>query len=181
MSSPPIFTPNPFIGQAYRTLSLTYYRTPLSSKGARLFSGRFNRLGVSALYLSLEQETALAEYHRLGPKRPCVLITAELTVRNLIDLTGDLSGLGSDWQDWDCDWEVARDRYSAGDTAADCASWRCGDHAIAANCAGVVFPSRQRTGGLNLALFTEDSPGGSLEVTLIDPNNEIMGANPVTL
>jgi hypothetical protein len=30
-------------------------------------------------------------------------------------------------------------------------------------------------------LFVEDCPGGSLDVKLVDPNKEIMAANPVSL
>lgn len=179
LADAPIFSPNPMVGSAYRALSLRYYRTPFSAKGARLYAGRFNRVGTSALYLAFEQETALSEYHRTGPKRPCVIVTALIEASNLIDLTGDLSALSSDWREWHCDWEAARDALAGGNTTADCPSWRCGDLAIAANCAGIVFPSYQHSGGRNVVLFEEDCPGGSLKVSLVDPLREILGANPI--
>jgi RES domain-containing protein len=169
-----------FSGTAYRVLALAYYRTAFSPKGARLYAGRFNRPGISALYVALEPDTAFAEYHRGNDPRPSVMVAARVAATNVIDLCGDLSALATDWQQWDSDWESARDDAIAG-KPADCSSWRCGDEAIARHCTGIIFPSRQRPAGRNLALFLEDATSGALNVQLIDPKGEILAANPPKL
>jgi RES domain-containing protein len=55
------------LGQAeplacYRVISPAYAGTPLSGMGAARRGGRFNRPGQEALYLAMDEATALAEY-----------------------------------------------------------------------------------------------------------------------
>jgi RES domain-containing protein len=175
-----VFVCTSFSGLGHRILAVKYYRTAFSPKGSRLKAGRFNRTGFRAVYLALDLETAFAEYHRGGLPRPAVMVAAQIEADNIIDICGDLSALPPDWQDWQCDWEIARDEYEAG-RPADCSSWRCGDDAIARGCCGIMFPSAQRPGGRNLALFPEDATAGSLTLSIIDPNREILGAHPPRL
>jgi RES domain-containing protein len=42
----------------HRASSLQYHKKAISPAGARFAAGRFNRKGVSALYVSTEPETA---------------------------------------------------------------------------------------------------------------------------
>lgn len=157
-------------------MSLKYYPTASSPKGARLNGGRFNRPNLAALYLGQCPSTAVAEYWRGLEPTPVVLVSWRLTVSRLIDLrSGSLAG---DWADWECDWQRVRDEFFGGDQLVDCASWRCGDAAIKGRASGIIYPSRQYPGGSNLVLFTEDFTAGSMEITLIDPAAEILAANP---
>jgi RES domain-containing protein len=65
----------------YRALSIKYYKTAFSAKGARLNAGRFNRPGISALYVALEPDTAIMEYYQSDRPRPCVLVPAYMESR----------------------------------------------------------------------------------------------------
>ncbi|HQY10259.1 MAG TPA: RES family NAD+ phosphorylase, partial [Burkholderiaceae bacterium] len=47
-----------------RVISPAYAGTPLSGMGAARQGGRFNRPGQEALYLALDETTALAEYRQ---------------------------------------------------------------------------------------------------------------------
>ena len=47
---------------AFRLHSPRWATTPTSGAGAGKHGGRANRIGVDALYLALELETAVAEY-----------------------------------------------------------------------------------------------------------------------
>ena len=161
----------------YRTTSLQYYSRGFSAVGARKAAGRFNRADVSAVYFALEPQTALAEYWGTEPPRPAVVLPAGLTAIRVIDLTVDLSSLSPDWQDWNCDWKIVRDAELASGTPGDCASWRCGDMAIAANCSAIMFPSVAHAGGRNVVIFTESITVGH-RIDLLDPFDEIGAANP---
>src|SRR5437867_2983977 len=73
---------------------------PLYSLGAALRGARFTpRGGMATLYLAEDQETALAEAHRIGaairrvrlsaaePQRPAVLVSAVVRVDSVLDLS----------------------------------------------------------------------------------------------
>ena len=164
----------------YRVLSLEHYSTVFSMVGARNRAGRFNPVGTGALYLSAEYETAIEEYHRGASRRPCVLVSADLELGSYVDLTGSLAALGDPWIAWDCDWQLARDAALAGKPVS-CPSWECGRLAIAGRVAGIMFPSMQRPGGRNLAIFPEHAPTGECELKVVDPSREIRAANPPRL
>ena len=70
----------------YRASSFQYFSKSLSPAGSRKAAGRFNRSGVSALYLALEPETALAEYWQGPAPTPVALIPVSLTVQRVVDL-----------------------------------------------------------------------------------------------
>jgi RES domain-containing protein len=165
----------------YRALSIKYYKAAFSAKGARLNAGRFNRPGISALYVALEPDTAIMEYYQSDPPRPCVLVPAYMEVKALVDIRGKLGRWRQDWRAWESDWRAARDAHIGGDLKADCESWRCGDDAINRNFSGIIFPSRRRPGGANVALFVEDAPAGGLHLRVMDPLNEILAAHPTKI
>lgn len=162
--------------RVYRAYEIEYYATVHSTIGSRKRGGRFNRPGVSALYLALDADTALAEYWQFDPPRPLVLIPHTLTADFLLDVRGGTTGWPSDWLEWDCDWKVAQELIDNG-LPGDCASWRCGDDAIRRKVPGIVFPSTQRVGGANVVLFTDHLIGGGATLDLLDPKGEIRKAN----
>lgn len=91
-------------GLAYRHISPTF--DPLSTQGAELHGGRWNRPGTPALYLALSIETARAEFVRLVEMRaraasdlhPRNLVTVQLDLTRIIDLQNDsiLRDLGAE-------------------------------------------------------------------------------------
>jgi RES domain-containing protein len=168
------FATRAFAGVAYRVLALKWYSKGLSTRGARLRAGRFNRAGEAALYLASDPHTALDEFFAQGGLRPAVVLAVAVNVPNLVDITGDLSDWPAHWQNWRCDWEHALSMS----TNPDCASWRCGDDILKRRGCGIYFPSTKSSKGENIVLYTEDWPLGSGSYEIIDPQREIVEANP---
>ncbi len=50
-------------GPLSRMLAIRYQRDPWSGEGTRLHGGRWNPVGVPALYLATNHATAIAEYY----------------------------------------------------------------------------------------------------------------------
>jgi RES domain-containing protein len=60
---------------------------PTSGAGAAARGGRFNRECVEALYLSLDEVTALREYQQTSPfLPPCTMCSYTVALRDLVDL-----------------------------------------------------------------------------------------------
>ena len=60
---------------------------PLSEAGAAAKGGRFNREGFEALYLSLDEVTALREYQQTSPfLPPCMMVSYSAGLARLVDL-----------------------------------------------------------------------------------------------
>jgi RES domain-containing protein len=85
-----------FEGVAYRHVAAG--RDPLSGEGARLAGGRWNPpLSFAVLYLALEMNTAVAEFHRLATKQglapadflPRELFTYRARLQRVADLRDD--------------------------------------------------------------------------------------------
>ena len=82
-------------GLAYRHISPTF--DPLSTRGAELHGGRWNKPGTPALYLALSMETARAEFDRLVDLRvqaasdlhPRNLVRVQLNLAEVVDLQDD--------------------------------------------------------------------------------------------
>jgi RES domain-containing protein len=135
---------------------------PLSGAGAAIGGGRFNRIGIEALYLSAENQTAYEEYGQgasIAPPATCA--SYFVTLSRVVDLTGrpDLSGWAPFWSDWDCAWKAIlrlQKRIPP--------SWLCGDEAIRAGCDGILFPSTRRAGGTNLVVFPANAEDGTVRV-----------------
>jgi RES domain-containing protein len=91
-------------GLAYRHISPSF--DPLSTRGAELHGGRWNKPGTPALYLALSIETARAEFDRLVELRaqaasdlhPRNLVTVQLDLAEVVDLQDDsvIPELGAD-------------------------------------------------------------------------------------
>jgi RES domain-containing protein len=71
----------------FRAHSPQWASRPTSGAGAAIRGGRFNREGVEALYLSLDEVTALREYQQTSPfLPPCTMCSYTVALRNLVDL-----------------------------------------------------------------------------------------------
>ena len=93
----------------YRVISPAYAGTPLSGMGAARRGGRFNRPGQEALYLTMDEVTALAEYRQDNPWLPpgtiCTFFVQGLHVADLA------AGFDAEhwpplWADFAMDWRA---------------------------------------------------------------------------
>lgn len=135
----------------HRYLTPKWAYQPLSGAGAAVDGGRFNRPGVSALYLSRTPNTALEEYRQGASVVPPATIAAYLvSLGDVADLSAgyDPAEWSADWAEWDCDWRrIARIERKTPP------SWRIGDSLITAGSRGLLFPSLLHPGGVNLVVF----------------------------
>ena len=110
-------------------------------------------MGVSALYLSRDTQTALSEYQQLSSLMPPgTLVCCELEIGPVLDFTrsyqpGEWEQL---WEDFFCDW-----RSLWFDKRIEPPSWVLGDMAMAAGAKGILFSSRLPAGGVNLVVYTD--------------------------
>lgn len=155
-------------GRFWRILSPRWAHDPLSGEGAARHGGRWNRPGQPALYLSRELETATAEYQQELGTRPGTFIAYEVARARVFDLDDamaiealdvPLRDLGAPWK------EIAfvKRRDPPGWTIAD---------RLSAVADGLLAPSIQRPGGVNLVLWRWNQPGGP-GVTFHDPANDL--------
>lgn len=155
--------------QAYRVHVPRWAFSPTSGAGAREHGGRLNRVGVDALYLSLEEQTALAEYKQLSALMPPGLIVSyTVSVTNIVDFrSGYNSKWDSLWQELHCDW-----RKYWFNQRIEPPSWLLGDMALEQGAKGILFPSLAHASGTNLVLYTETlTENDSLEV--YDPKGDL--------
>lgn len=138
----------------YRYLTPKWAFVPLSGAGAASEGGRFNRVGIEALYLAQAPQTALEEYRQdstLVP--PATLASYILSLGSVVDLSDgyDPDHWSSDWTQWDCPWRrIARiDRVVP-------PSWSLADKVISDGHAGILFPSMRHPGGTNLVIFNSN-------------------------
>lgn len=136
---------------AYRVHSPKWGYAPTSGAGAGTHGGRANRPGINALYLSLELETALAEYKQLDALLPpALMVSYQVSVDPVVDFR---KGYGARWdplwQDFYCDW-----RKMHFHEAIEPPSWIIGDRVLAAGGKGIVFKSIV-TGGTNMVVYTD--------------------------
>jgi RES domain-containing protein len=135
----------------YRYLTPKWAFLPLSGTGAAVDGGRFNRIGVEALYLSLAPQTALEEYRQGSSLIPPATLASYLaTLSNVVDLSDgyDPALWPDEWAGWDCPWrKIARIDKSMPP------SWALADTAISAGYKGIIFPSLRHPGGTNLVLY----------------------------
>jgi len=123
----------------YRYLTPKWAYVPLSGAGAAAEGGRFNRIGVEALYLARAPQTALEEYRQdssLVP--PATLASYILSVDGVVDLSGgyDPAQWADGWAEWDCSWRrmLRIDKVTP-------PSWILADQVISAGHKGILFPS----------------------------------------
>lgn len=153
---------------AYRIHDPKWSYEPTSGAGAGRHGGRANRPGVNALYLSLELETALAEYKQIDALLPpALMVSYRIQVERVVDFRGGITAeWDALWQDFYCDW---RKLYF--NDGIEPPSWVIGDQVLAAGAKGILFKS-VITGGTNLVLYNEALAGAdSIEVH--DPNHAL--------
>lgn len=156
------------VSKAFRVHDPKWSFAPVSGAGAARYGGRANRQGVKALYLSLELETALAEYQRLDTLMPPALMVGyEVKIDPVVDFRGGYTSAWDPiWRDFACDWRslVFNDKIEP-------PSWVIGDLVLAAGAKGILFDSLV-TDGTNLVLYND-----ALETTDVvqpyDPNHAL--------
>lgn len=89
----------------YRAHDLRWAWTPLSGEGARRRGGRFNRIGLPALYLSCSPTTAVREVSPIGRRmQPLALCSYELDADPVFDALdpGERNARSVSQADLDC-------------------------------------------------------------------------------
>lgn len=136
----------------HRYHSPDWAHLPTAGAGAAVNGGRFNRPGVEALYLSVETETALAEYRQgASITLPATLVAYHVDVAGVVDFSGgfDSAAWPVEWAEVGCDW-----KYIARIERRDPPTWLIGDALIRDGARGLLFPSFRKPGGMNLVLFS---------------------------
>lgn len=77
--------PAGFVGRLYRALNPVWAVDPLSGEGAALYGGRFNPVGVPALYCSLSPHTAIREANQVGDLQPTTLVAYRAAIDRVFD------------------------------------------------------------------------------------------------
>lgn len=162
-----------FKGLVYRAHNPYWSFSPLSGAGAKQYGGRFNPVGVEALYTSLSETTALAEYHQSFPRRPqpTTLCAYDVDCTDIIDLTDAATAKQHKIKpgELDCAWELLlADRKTP-------PSWQLATRLRKQNCAGIIVPSlapNTPSNGKNLVIWHW---GDTLphRVILIDDDNRL--------
>jgi RES domain-containing protein len=137
-----------FRGTCFRAHDPKWAFSPLSGDGASAKGGRFNLLGVRALYLALTLEGLFIELarglaHRLEPLTIC---SYEVDVDDVVDLRTDADhkSIGVELADMACAWKL-----DASD-GIEPASWRIARQLIAKGSTGILVPSFARGAGINM-------------------------------
>lgn len=154
----------------YRAHMPEWASSPRSGAGAARKGGRFNREGVEALYLSLDEITALREYQQTSPfLPPCTVCSYTATLVNLVDLRQLHHGDPWDdlWHSWQEDW-----RHQKFDLHVEPPTWVLGDLMLDAGHTGIIFPSMVNPGGANIVVFS-DRLDGENRIEVNDPDGRL--------
>ena len=112
---------------------------PTSGTGAARHGGRFNRVGLAALYTSMRFETAWLEAQQAFPfkAQPMTICGYNVDCEDIADLCEPAAreALGIAYADLACPWE-----YLA-DSGQEPPSWAMSDACITRGLAGAVVPS----------------------------------------
>ena len=154
----------------YRAHTPEWASRPTSGAGAALKGGRFNREGVEALYVALDEVTALREYQQTSPfLPPCTICSYTVSLENLVDLRQLSHGEPWDdlWHSWQEDW-----RHLKFDLHIEPPTWVLGDLVLGAGHTGIIFPSMTNPGGVNVVVFNVQIKGGS-KIEVNDPDGRL--------
>lgn len=138
--------------------------------GAAARGGRFNREGVEALYLSVEELTALREYQQTSSfLPPCTMCSYTVALNRLVDLRQLHHGEPWDalWQDWQEDW-----RHLRFEQHIEPPTWVLADMVLAEGHTGILFPSQACEGGSNVVVYVNRLKDGNA-VVVNDPDGRL--------
>ena len=126
-------------GFVYRAHNPRWSFAAHSGDGAARYGGRFNPVGVSALYTTRRMETAWLEAQQGFPfkAQPVTICAYQVDCTDIADL-GDEGGChewGVTKEDLACPWEDLAAR------GLELPSWRVARRLISEGCAGVIVPS----------------------------------------
>ncbi|SAL81108.1 RES domain protein [Caballeronia choica] len=155
---------------AYRMHVPKWAVAPTSGAGAGRHGGRANRVGLNALYLALDVNTAVREYQQISPLMPPgTLVSYQLTVDPIVDFTGGYqSGKWPPlWEDFYCDW-----RGCWFNQRIEPPSWIIGDEVIATGAKAILFRSHLSPDGVNLVLYV-DELGTADRLEVYDPQGAL--------
>ncbi|MCB8882702.1 RES domain-containing protein [Acidisoma cellulosilytica] len=128
-----------FRGIVYRAHHPRWAFSPLSGEGAARYGGRFNPLGMPALYTALRMQTAWLEAQQAFPfkAQPMTLCAYEVDCADVADLTdpAGLAALGATPATLACPWEDIASRRQMPP------SWDLARRLQAAGIAAVMVPS----------------------------------------
>lgn len=162
-----------FQGVVHRAHNPRWPWSPMSGEGARLHGGRFNRVGVPALYTSLAPLTAVREVSSLGqPLQPILLCAYDVDAEPVFDArdVSQMRALGVAEADLRCpSWE--QDMR----TGTIPASQKLAERLAAAGYVGLLtasFAPGAEPGDLNLVLWRWSNHLPS-RVLLIDDENRL--------
>lgn len=126
-------------GIAFRAHHPKWAYAPASGEGARQHGGRFNRPGVTALYLALSVEGAWTEAQQGFPfkAQPMTMCAYRVASDRMLDLSSTAAclGAGIDTALLACPWEDLAGR------GQPVPSWELADQLIAAGADGMLAPS----------------------------------------
>ena len=136
--------------------------------GAARNGGRWNRPGVQALYMSVEMDTAFAEYHQ-DIQRPGTVCRYDVDIGPVVDLRDvhSLRAIGATQAELICAWKMIHlvERKTP-------PNWRIADQLTATGVSGSLVPSVQRQGGTNLVLWRWNDDAGR-KVAAYDPQGDL--------
>ncbi len=156
--------------RAFRVMKPKYSYAPISGTGAGRYGGRANRPGLDALYLSLDANTALAEYVQLSPLMPPgTIVSYNVNAAKIVDFREGMGPQwGLTWQDFYSDW---RELYF--NQKIEPPSWFAGDEVLAAGAIGILFRSvLPGVAGDNLVLYPEYIKDKD-SVLVLDPSGDL--------
>ncbi len=164
-------------GFVYRAHNPRWAFAPDSGQGAASAGGRFNPVGMPALYTSLRFETAWLEAQQAFPfkAQPMTLCAYEVDCEDVLDLT-DPAALAANWidpADLACPW---KDFSTSGIKPP---SWEITQRLVAAGTAGAIVPSFAKgavAADVNV-VFWDWAPDPPHQVRVVD-NDERLPKDP---
>ena len=162
-----------FVGLVYRAHDPGRAWDPLSSEGARLHGGRFNKKGTPALYTALTILGAVREAAPFGlPLQPITICSYQVNVRPLFDATDHAKLALNDISDSDLACPEWRSENANGEVSA---SQRLGDRLVNEGYAGMLvrsFAHGATDSDINL-VFWEYGPQLPTRVVLVDDDGRL--------